>query len=329
MSSNIGLLSDCTNFPSLPLMKISAYHKAKGDNVKLVTSALEHYDIVYISKTFNLDLPKIPKLIYYPQADRYINGGSGFAIEIQNGKEIYKKEQDKPLDDEIENIYPDYSLYRELTQNTAYGFLTRGCPNNCQFCIVSKKEGLCSHKVADLNQFWKGQKEIKLLDANILACHERENLFYQLIDSKAYIDYTQGIDARLIDDDIAKLICKTKIKMVHFAFDLMKNEERILNGLKIFAKYFQKNERSKRVYILTNYNTTLQEDWYRVKRVKELGYTPYIMIYRKGSQPQFLTDLARWANCLYLQRSTDFDEYIPRKDGKSIKELYKKILKSA
>ena len=318
----IGLLSDCTNFPSLPLMKISAFHKNKGDKVKLVTTSLERFDILYLSKTFNLDLQKIPKLLYIPQANKYIKGGSGFAIEIENGREVYKKENDKPLQEEIENIYPDYSLYPELTNGKAYGFLTRGCPNNCPFCIVTKKEGFCS-------KFWRDQKEIKLLDANILACKERENLFQQLISSNAYIDYTQGLDARLIDDDIANLICKTKIRMVHFAFDLMKNEEGILKGLKIFAKYFQKDERAKRVYILTNYNTTLQEDWYRVKKVTELGYTPYIMIYQKGTQPQFLTDLARWSNCMYLQRSIDFEDYIPRKDGKLIKDLYKTILKSA
>lgn len=325
----IGLLSDCTNFPSLPLMKISAFHKNKGDKVKLVTTSLERFDILYLSKTFNLDLQKIPKLLYIPQANKYIKSGSGFAIEIENGREVYKKENDKPLQEEIENIYPDYSLYPELTNGKAYGFLTRGCPNNCPFCIVTKKEGFCSKKVADLKQFWRDQKEIKLLDANILACKERENLFQQLISSNAYIDYTQGLDARLIDDDIANLICKTKIRMVHFAFDLMKNEEGILKGLKIFAKYFQKDERAKRVYILTNYNTTLQEDWYRVKKVTELGYTPYIMIYQKGTQPQFLTDLARWSNCMYLQRSIDFEDYIPRKDGKLIKDLYKTILKSA
>lgn len=325
----IGLLSDCTNFPSLPLMKISAFHKNKGDKVKLVTTSLERFDILYLSKTFNLDLQKIPKLLYIPQANKYIKGGSGFAIEIENGREVYKKENDKQLQEEIENIYPDYSLYPELTNGKAYGFLTRGCPNNCPFCIVTKKEGFCSKKVADLKQFWRDQKEIKLLDANILACKERENLFQQLINSNAYIDYTQGLDARLIDDDIANLICKTKIRMVHFAFDLMKNEEGILKGLKIFAKYFQKDERAKRVYILTNYNTTLQEDWYRVKKVTELGYTPYIMIYQKGTQPQFLTDLARWSNCMYLQRSIDFEDYIPRKDGKLIKDLYKTILKSA
>lgn len=317
-------MSDCINFPSIALMKISAFHKRNGHDVKLVDNNLEYFDILYLSKTFNLDLPKIPKLFYIPQADQYFKGGTGFAIKIEEGKEIYQKEEDKPLPEEIENIYPDYSLYPELTKGIAYGFLTRGCPNNCPFCIVSKKEGLCSRKVADLNQFWRGQKEIKLLDANILACKERENLLQQLINSKAYVDYTQGIDARLVDDDIAKLICKTKIKIIHFAFDLMKNEEQILRGLKIFSKYFQKGERLKRVYILTNYNTTPEQDWYRVRKVKELGYTPYVMIYQKGTHSQFLTDLARWTNNMYIQFSTNFEDYMPRKDGKLIKDLYKR-----
>lgn len=325
--SKIGLLSDAVNFPSLPLMKISAYHKSKGDDVKLVTCNLEKFDIVYISKTFNLNLKKIPQLLYLPQSDKYIQGGTGFAFEIVDGKEIYKKELDKPLKEEIENIYPDYSLYPTLTKNIAYGFLTRGCPNNCPFCIVSKKEGLCSKKVSDLNNFWKEQKEIKLLDANILACKDRENLIHQLINSKSIIDYSQGLDARLIDNDSAKLIAQTKIKMIHFAFDLMKNEQQILKGLKLFSKYFDKDAKYKRVYILTNYNTTLEEDYYRVLRVLELGYSPYVMIYQKGSHPQFLTDLSRWSNSMYLNKSINFNDYIPRKDGKSIKELYNFVKK--
>lgn len=326
--SKVGLMSDCISFPSLPLMKISAHHKALGDEVKIVDNHLESFDIVYLSRTFNLDLLNIPSLIYYPKADKYIHGGSGYAIKIKDGKESYKKELDIPLSPEIESIYPDYSLYPELTKNIAYGFLSRGCPNNCPFCIVTKKEGICSHKVADLPQFWRGQNEIKLLDANILACKERENLFKQLIESNAYVDYTQGLDARLIDDDIAKLVCQTKVKMVHFAFDLMKNEERIISGLKTFAKYYKKDERSKRVYVLTNFDTTPQEDYYRVKRVEELGYTPYVMIYQKGTHPKFLTDLARWCNSMYIHRSTSFEEYMPRKDRKLIKDLYREILKT-
>lgn len=326
--SKIALVADnMNNFPSLPLMKISAFHKTLGDQVKLVDNNLEKFDICYISKTFNLDLEKISSIPYLPESEKYIFGGSGYAIERVEGKEVYTKELDINLPEEIENCFPDYSLYPHLTKNTAYGFLTRGCPNNCGFCIVAKKEGLCSKKIADLKTFWNGQSNITLLDANLLACKDRENLIHQLIESKANINYCQGLDARFIDDDISKLLCKTKIKMVHFAFDLIKNEDRILKGLKIFANYFEKDDRSKRVYILTNFNTSIQEDYYRVKKVIELGYSPYVMIYQKGTHPQFLTDLARWANSMFLYRSTSFADYSPRTDGKTMKTLYGRIIK--
>ncbi len=325
----IGLITDSVNFPSLPLMKISAYHKKKNNIVKIVDNFLETYDIVYISKVFNLNLPTINPLLYIPRADKIYKGGSGYAIKVLNGFENYETKNDLPLPQEIENIYPDYSLYPQYTNNTAYGYLTRGCPNNCTFCIVCKKDGLISRKVADLKNFWNNQKNIELLDANILACKEREDLFKQLIKSKASICYTQGLDARLINDDIAKMICATKPKMVHFAWDLMKNEEKILKGLKIFSKHYKESYRKKRIYILTNFNTTLYEDYYRVKRVIDLGYSAYVMIYQKGTHPQFLTDLARWTNNACLFNSTSFEEYIPRKDGRKVSILYKDILRGA
>lgn len=320
----IGLISD-SNSPSLPLMKISAYHKSKGHKVKLVDNFFERFDLLYVSKTFNLKLKKIKDLSKLPPSDKIVFGGSGYAIEIINGREVYRKEFDKDLPSEIENIFPDYSLYGSLSKNTACGFLTRGCPNNCSFCIVSKKDGLCSIKVADLSNFWNGQSEIKIFDPNLLASKEREKLLLQLAESKAKIEYTQGLDARFIDDCTASLICKGKIKMVHFAFDLMKNEQQILKGLKIFSKHYKKDDRHKRVYILTNYNTTLEEDLYRVLKVQELGYSPYVMIYQKGTHPRFLTDLSRWANNMFLYKSMDFKDYIPRKDGKNVRQLYPNI----
>lgn len=325
--NKIGLLTDSLHFPNLALMKISAFHKKAGDCVELVKNHLERYNLLYVSRIFNLNLNTINQLYYYPYADEIKTGGSGFALCVKDGKEVYNHNADPPLCSDIENIYPDYSLYPEYTKDTAYGYLTRGCPNNCSFCIVSKKDGLQSRQVADLSQFWNGQKFIKLLDANILACKDREKLLMQLVESGASIDYTQGIDARLITEDMAKLLCKTKIKIAHFAWDFIKNEKPILNGLKIFSKFFGKSYRDKRVYILTNYDTSPQEDYYRVKRVIELGYSAYVMIYQKGTHSRFLTDLARWANNIAIFSSTSFEDYIPRKDGLKVRNLYKEILR--
>lgn len=315
----IGLYDvDSHNFPNLALMKISAWHKAQGDNVEFILP-LKYYDKIYVSKVFGDEYSQLPG--YCLQADEIVYGGTGFAITIENGKEVYHKDRDPNLPYEIEHIYPDYSLYPALTKNKAYGFLTRGCCNNCDFCIVSKKEGMCSKKVADLSEFWRGQKEIVLLDANILACKDRMKCLEQLAASNAWVDFTQGLDARFVTDETAKALSQIKKRIVHFAFDFMKNEKAIVRGLNTYRNY---NELSRQdsVYILTNFDTTIQDDLYRVDIVEKAGFLPDIRIYRKETAPQILKDLQRWCNNRRIYRSCKFMDYVPRKDGKTIKELY-------
>lgn len=150
----IGLI-DCDGhgFPNLPLMKLSAWHKQQGDSVEWYQPLLsDHLDRVYVSKVFSFT----PDYEWPINADEIIKAGSGYCIETVNGKEIYHPENDRTLPDEIEHIYPDYSLYSELTKDTAYGFLTRGCPRGCDFCHVASKEGRESIKVADLSEFFMG-----------------------------------------------------------------------------------------------------------------------------------------------------------------------------
>ena len=112
------------------------------------------------------------------QTNELIQGGTGYDMNIT-------------LPKEVEHYYPDYELYG--ITDTAYGYLTRGCPRHCPFCIVADKEGVQSVKVADLKEFWNGQKKIKLLDPNILACKDWKSLLTQLIDSRAEVDFTQGL----------------------------------------------------------------------------------------------------------------------------------------
>ena len=262
---------DSHNFPNLALMKLSAWHKAHGDNVEFVDieHPLKHYDKVYISKTFGDEYSKMAD--YYPNADELVFGGTGFAITVEDGKEVYHKDRDPNLPYEIEHIYPDYSLYPELTKGKAYGFLTRGCCNNCGFCLVSKKEGLCSVKVADLSEFWTGQKEIVLLDANILACKDRMELLRQLADSGAWVDFTQGLDARFFTIEVAQALNFIKKKVVHFAFDFMKNEKAIVRGLNIYRITVNPTTKIAFIYLrtLTRRLKKIYTEW---KRCKRQGY---------------------------------------------------------
>lgn len=322
----VGLVDvDSHNFPNLALMKISAWHKSQGDIVEWCLP-LKRYDIVYVSKVFGDEYSTMDTTVI--QADKIVYGGTGFAISVVDGKEVYEKEDDGALPYEIEHAFPDYSLFPQITKNTAYGFLTRGCPNNCGFCLVSKKEGLISHKVANLSEWWNGQKNIKLLDANILACRQHIDLLQQLAESKASVDITQGLDARFINKNNLELLKQMKIKMVHFAFDFMKNEKNIISGLNLAKEHLQLDDRNSVVYMLTNFDTTIKEDIYRVKRIQECGYMPDVRIYRKPTLPKrhILRDLQRWCNNRLLYRSSSFFDYVPRSDGRTISEIYREEL---
>lgn len=209
----IGLIDvDSHNFPNLCLMKLSAYHKARGDDVEWWNGFL-HYDRVYQSKVF--DDTYSEDMTFCINADEVVKGGTGYGL-------------DNKLSEEVEHQYPDYSLYG--IENTSYGFLTRGCPRACPFCIVSAKEGRKSIQGADLDEFHRGQKEIKLLDPNLLACKDHERLLKELADSKAWVDFTQGLDARLLNDDNIKLINTVKVKRMHFAWDFIESESAIRGG---------------------------------------------------------------------------------------------------
>lgn len=301
--AKVGLWSDCHNFPSLPLMKLSAYHKSIGDTTELF-NRWDTYDLVYASKVFSFteDIDT-----YLVQADEIRKGGTGYCISVQNGKEVFDKKNDMPLPKEIEHIYPDYSLYPDYKY--AVGFLTRGCPRNCGFCVVGKKEGLCSRQVADLSEFWRGQKEIKLLDPNLLACKDHEQILQQLAKSGAKVDFTQGLDIRLTNPDNIALLNQIKTPTLHFAWD---NPRQDLTGyFKRFSEHTAvKSERNKIVYVLTNYSSTMEEDLYRIYTLRDLGYSPYVMIYQKDTAPREIKRMQRWCNNRFIFRSVpDFKDY--------------------
>ena len=303
----IGLIDvDGHHYPNIPLMKISAWHKNHGDSVEWYQPLLSgHCDKVYMSKVFSFT----PDYQYFIDADEIVNGGSGYCIEMQGGKEIYHAERDNPLPEEIEHTYPDYSLYPEQTKDTAYGFLTRGCPRGCSFCHVAVKEGKCSRKVANLSEFWGGQRNIVLCDPNILACPEHIELLEQLAESGAKVDFNQGLDIRLITEKNLDVIKRIKLKSVHFAFDRWQDKNIIEPRLRKFkvATGFDRHKVS--VYILMNFDTTIEQDLYRIQLCRELGFRPYPMIYDKEHCDKIYKQIQRWCNPCIFWKIERFEDY--------------------
>lgn len=297
----IGLIDvDGHHYPNLALMKISAYHKAKGDSVEWWWG-FSQYDRVYMSKVFDDSYTQdFPEPL---NAKEVIKGGTGYGLKNQ-------------LPHEIEHMCPDYSLYPELTKDTAYGFLTRGCPNACPFCIVSGKEGRISQKVADLSEWWDGQKNIVLMDPNILACREHMELLEQLANSGALVDINQGLDARLLTVENIEVLRRIRITDVHFAWDMMKNSKRIISGLNLWKRYGRKNRHGAwgTVYVLTNFNTTMAENLYRIYTLRDMGFDPYVMVYDKPNAPKEIRMLQRWCNNKIIFKSCKrFEDYDPRR----------------
>lgn len=291
----VGLIDvDGHNFPNLALMKISAWHKKKGDDVEWCFP-LDHYDIVYQSKVF--DDTYSPDIDWFPQADKIIKGGTGYGL-------------DNTLPSDIEHIYPDYSIYPDLARDTAYGFLTRGCPRGCKFCIVAEKEGRRSYKVADLSEFWRGQKRIELLDPNILACREHPELLRQLVYSKAWVNFNQGLDIRLTNEENIALLNAIKVKEIHFAWDNPKDDLKLyFERYKALAKH-KPHGNYGMVYCLTNFGSTMEENLYRIYTLRDLGYDPYVMVYDKPNAPKEIKDLQRWVNNKFIFRSCErFEDY--------------------
>ena len=147
---NIGLLAVDSRYPNLALMKISSYHKAQGNRVEWY-SPLSRYDKVYLAKVFTFT----PDYAYFLNADEAERGGTGYDI-------------GKVLPPEIDRAVPDYSLYG-IDKRTAYGFLTRGCPNRCKWCVVPQKEGNINPYMDIEEIAVEGRNRIILMDNNVLA----------------------------------------------------------------------------------------------------------------------------------------------------------------
>ena len=304
----IGLIDvDGHNYPNLPLMKISAWHKSQGDHVEWYEPMFSgHMDKVYMSKVFSFT----PDYEWCIDADEIVKGGSGYCISLVDGKEVFDKSKDIELPEEIEHIYPDYSIYPELTEDTAYGFLTRGCPRGCQFCIVARKEGQCSHKVSDLSEFWRGQKNIVLNDPNILACPDHMELLQQLVDSKARVEFNQGLDIRFVNDKNIELIKKIKINTIHFAWDRYEDGDLIKPRLEKFIEVTGYDHHKVMVYVLCNFNTSIEQDLERIYFVRGLHLSAFPMIYNKDNCDPIYKKIQRWCNNYIFWKVPTFDEYL-------------------
>lgn len=298
-----------TIYPNLALAKIARYHSERGDEVEWAIP-FYHYDKVYMAKVFNFS----PDDLTYYDADEIIRGGTGYDIASR-------------LPDEIDRMQPDYSIYPNIPSDTAYGFLTRGCPNKCRWCVVPRKEGTI-RPYMDVDEIAiEGRKKIVLMDNNILAAGDYAIKQLNKIIERGYrVDFNQALDARLVTDEYAQLLAKTKWidRRIRFGCDTPKQIEECERAISMIQSYGYRGE----FFLYTMLNDNFDECYNRVHYWWEVNHKcreehkpniyPFAQPYRDPDNPnrpipQWQKDMAQWVNKRQLFQIIDFADFSPRK----------------
>jgi radical SAM superfamily enzyme YgiQ (UPF0313 family) len=286
----IGLIDvDGRNFPNLALMKISAYHKSMNDSVEWVT--VDNYDRTYMSKIFSFSADHEHGLSNYGEI---IKGGTGYNMSV--------------LPDYIDKLCPDYSIYPRFKE--AYGFLTRGCPNKCEWCIVPTKEGNIK-PYADIEEFLNGRKAAILMDNNVLASEHGLKQLEKIAKMRLPVDFNQGLDARIIakNESIAELLGKIKwYKPLRMACDTMSQLQYVEKATELLRKH-QANPKRYFIYVLVK---NVQDALERVEYLKKIGLDPFAQPYRDFNlntvDPE-AKRFARWVNRKQIFRTVSYADY--------------------
>lgn len=251
-------------FPNLALMKLSAYHKLRGDRVFL-NFPLELADITYASCVFTWNAKRRNGL--YPEA---IVGGSGVDLKAE-----------LPL--EVEHIMPDYSLYPNA--NYSLGFTSRGCIRRCPWCCVPEKEGGI-RPVARIYEFWdRRHKKLLLLDNNLLASPNWRQTMEDLIAEELKVDFYQGLDIRLINEEVIDYLKRLNTEKLRFAFDDIAYEKAFRRGIELLLKNGLRS-RKLEIYVLYGFGDD-DTDVERMVILHSYNVDCYPMLYKgpDGKEP--------------------------------------------
>lgn len=317
-------------YPPLGLMKISTYHKERGDAVKYVRTTVAKYldvnpDVIYVTSLYTWDFDIVVQTVNsfkerFPQAEIKVGG----LLATLLPEKIEKATGIKPhvgLLDCAEPCKPDYSLFPEL--DCSLVFSTRGCIRKCDFCMTRKHEPRFHEVPKWYESVDETKPKIVFFDNNFLASSKRhfDSVIDKLVELNKKVDFNQGLDCRLFNEYKAKKLSEIRIKPVRFAFDVMAQKPYVRRAIRLTRRYITDNYREIIVYVLYNFKDTPEEAMYRAKTVRDLGATPFAMCYtpidsteknhvsENWTQRQVI-DFGRYWCRAWLWKSISYEEYL-------------------
>lgn len=281
----VNLIDIDGSYPNLALMKLSAYWKGQGAAV--VLNSARPADKTFISVVFTSNMPKARKIQRALGGEIGGSGTGDYSIKLPH---------------EIEHICPDYSLYG---LDYSMGFTSRGCFRPCPFCIVVEKEGgMCEWSTLD--EFVRHQKVV-LLDNNFLASPLWRLKLQQMIDRRLKVDFNQGLDIRLLNEEIAGLLAELAPPYLRFAWDGMDLKPQVKRGIRLLRDAgFPINRNRIGFYVLTGYDTTQKQDLYRLDFLHRLNINTHVQPYVKNRENN---RLSRWGNSPMIWNTCRFSRY--------------------
>lgn len=271
-------------YPPLGLMKISTYHKQYGDEVVFykgenVELRDQKWDIIYITTMFTYQWNVTIKTIKFYQRNRHSrNIKIGGVLASLMKDEVKKETGITPhfgLYKKVDRISPDYTLANNYyTNNASIGYMTRGCVNKCPYCAVPKLEPHYEHFIPLKKQLDPKKRDLILLDNNVLASDDFPKIIKEIkkygfykgakFNGKLrYVDFNQGVDARLLTEEKMRRLSEIAIKPLRIAFDNIKLKKLYIEKIHLAHKYGIKHLSN---FILFNYNDT-PEDFYERLRI--------------------------------------------------------------
>ena len=287
---NVCLIDVDGKMPNLALMKLSAWHQAQGDSVKLGFSPLfDDPDVAYASKMFDFT----PEPPFLPQCE-VIKGGPG-----------YDHSARLPIPNDGDDMMPDYALYK---CDYAIGRFTRGCPNRCPWCVVPKMDGNDVREVSRLADWWSGQKRARVLDDNIMADEDAFMRACEQLSAAGVRTKWEALDIRLVNRRTAEALASVPPDgRLHFAWDGHGQDDAIGRGIEYLEAAGVKKWRLV-FYVLIGYNTTREYDLRRVEALRDVyGVDPFVMPYDRADRYQ--KDFARWCNNRKIFKTQAWREY--------------------